>query len=157
MLSNKFVQKGFTLIELIVVIAIVAVVASAALTSLGSFSQNTYLIDSTDQTLTLLRKAQARAINGLNGSNWSIEFDAPSDQLTLFRGDDYASRDQSFDQVLAYPESVDLNNVSLGGGAATALTFVKTSGTTTAGSFELTNGVDTQQFTINSLGQIDVQ
>jgi prepilin-type N-terminal cleavage/methylation domain-containing protein len=105
-------QAGFTLIEVIVVIIIVGVIfAGISAISFGVLG-NSRLTVETDRVVETLRRAQSRSVNGLYDDVWSVH--VTSADITLYKGDDYATRDTSFDDQLELNSSVSssLNDVT---------------------------------------------
>lgn len=65
-------QKGFTLIEIMMVLGIVIIAAMVVLTSLGQFARQRNLETSTRSLVALLRDAQNRAIGQEDGRYWGV-------------------------------------------------------------------------------------
>ena len=67
-------QSAFTLIELLIVIAIVGILAAASIPVFSSFTNSQRLSQAAKQVKQDLRSVQNRAINGVEGKAWGIEF-----------------------------------------------------------------------------------
>ncbi len=97
-------QKGFTLVEVIVVMAIVSTLFAISIVSLNTFQQNTFQNTSEDVFISDLKLQQLKSMTGDNNSTSSFEpfgihFEANS--YTLFRGDTYSASDpENFTVVL---------------------------------------------------------
>ena len=70
---------GFTLIELLIVIAIIGVLSAISIPSFSNFNNNQRLSQAAKQVKNDLRSAQNRALNGIAGMAWGIEFDVGTD------------------------------------------------------------------------------
>ena len=97
-------MKGFTLIELLIVIGILAIVAVFSLPFLQTFQVSSDLNTYVNTIQKTLRRAQHQSIAGQYNSSWGVYFDNGTKVFVLFKGDDYAVRDQEFDQPTDYPE-----------------------------------------------------
>lgn len=97
-------SKGFTLIELIIVMAILAVVGALSVPFIQSFQVSSNLSTHTTTITQTLRRAQQQAIAGQNSSSWGVYFDDGVKMFILFLGNDFATRDQSYDLATDYPE-----------------------------------------------------
>jgi prepilin-type N-terminal cleavage/methylation domain-containing protein len=97
-------DKGFTLIELLIVFAILVVVAALSVPFIQSFQVSSDLYTHADTITKTLRLAQQKAITGQEGSSWGVYFGNGAKKFILFRGDDYALRDQGYDQEEVYPD-----------------------------------------------------
>lgn len=143
-------QAGFTLIEVIIVIIIVGVIfAGISAVSFGVLG-NSRLTVETDRVIETLRRAQSRSVNGLYDDVWSVH--VTSSDVTLYKGDDYGTRDTSFDDQLDLNTSV---NSSL-----SDVTFkFKTGATDDTGAITLTSSTsgDSRTININSAGLVSKQ
>lgn len=89
-------QKGFTLVEVIVVMAIVSTLFAISIVSLNTFQQNTFQNTSEDVFLSDLKLQQLKSMTGDNNSTatfeeFGIHFETNS--YTLFRGNSYSASD----------------------------------------------------------------
>lgn len=65
-------NKGFTLIEILIVIAIVAILAAATTPFLSRFILVANFDSTSDRFIGSIRKAQAHAMDGRNNETWGI-------------------------------------------------------------------------------------
>lgn len=143
-------QAGFTLIEVIIVIIIVGVIFAGISTISFGVLGNSRLTVETDRVVETLRRAQSRSVNGLYDDVWSVR--VTSSDVTLYKGDDYGTRDTSFDDQLDLNASV---NSSL-----SDVTFkFKTGATDDTGAITLTSSTsgDSRTININSAGLVSKQ
>ena len=112
-------MKSFTLIEVLVVIAVIFIVVALVVVSYRPSEKNLDLNSSTEKIINALMVAQNKTLASEGASQYGVYFDlAPvPHQYILFKGGNYASRDTSFDQINKVPESVEIYNLNLGGGA----------------------------------------
>jgi len=102
-------MRGFTLIELLIVIGIFVIVGALSAPFLQSFQVSSDLYTHAYTINKTLRRAQQQAIIGKNGSSWGVYFDNGAKKFVLFKGQDYLTRDQSFDQEIEYPQSFSVS------------------------------------------------
>ncbi|MFH1632230.1 MAG: prepilin-type N-terminal cleavage/methylation domain-containing protein [bacterium] len=141
-------NRGFTLVEVLVVVAILALIVFIA-TGLGAntLTKNQIGIE-TDQMISLLRRAQARSVSGYQDDVWGVHL--TSTDYTLFKSNDYATRDTSFDEVYNLPSSLSAS------GLTDVVFEIRTGETTDTGTITLTLSAsgETSTLTINSNGRI---
>ena len=150
-------KKGFTLLELIIVIAVLGIVAGGAFAVFSSFITNTYVDNTTQEIVNVLRKANTDSIARLYDLNWGVHFDDITSKFTFFAGDSYDTRNMQYDEATNLPLSVTFSQISLNGGGKDIL-FRKISGDTTQyGSLKVRSASGRERIiTINQLGQIEI-
>jgi len=93
-LSTGFTHKGVTLIELLLVIS--------------NFLVRNNLQNKVNEVVSTLRTAQLNSISSKGDSRWGVT--ATTDDIILFRGDSYASRDPTYDEKFSIPKSVTVTS-----------------------------------------------
>ncbi|HDZ54299.1 MAG TPA: hypothetical protein ENI19_02025 [Candidatus Nealsonbacteria bacterium] len=124
-------MKSFTLIEVLVIIGIMVILMVLALPAYRSFQNELDLNNSTEEIINTLRIAQNKTLASEGASQYGVYFDQTTSphQYTLFKGNDYASRNSSFDKIHKLPKSVEISDISLNGGESEII-FDRISGTT---------------------------
>lgn len=149
-------NRAFTLIETIAVLAIIGVIVQFSIVVYRSSVGGSYLVRASDELEQNLRRAQQFSSSGYQDSDWGMYLDTstPSHRYVIFKGNAYASRDQSFDEVYELPNAISLSSIDVGGGQE--VIFLKPHGTTNQiGSVTLQNLEGrSAQVLINSLGRI---
>ena len=103
-------QQGFTLIEVLLVMGILVAVSGLAIPFLFSYQTSSDLITYADQAQRILRRAQWQAVTGQNGDGWGVYFNNDQRQFILFKGADFDSRDQDYDQIVDYPAGLNFSS-----------------------------------------------
>lgn len=156
---NSKYTKGFTLIELLVVISIGAMLALLSVPLFNSIIFNEDLNSSVETILSSVRTAQARAINGKNGTKHGVYFDNSSvpSKYILFEGDIFTPGDPN-NVEYDISERITITNLNLNG-STNYILFNKFSGETdNFGSITFQNNIDdSQSITINQIGVSDIQ
>lgn len=119
---------AFTLIELLVVLGIVAVITVATAVSLFPAKNTQELKDATTEIGTLLREAQSRSVNQLQGATWGVHFDNADPNApfyALFSGTYSTSTRVG---VYPLPTGVLFDPASLASGATLDITFAQITG-----------------------------
>jgi len=102
-------KTGFTLVELLIVLGIVIVVSILSIPFIQSFQDSSDLQTYADNLNYVLRRAHQQAVNGQNNSSWGVYFNEAGKNFTLFKGDSFATRDQSYDQAFDYPNIFNIS------------------------------------------------
>lgn len=96
------IKKGFTLLETFLVIGFISIIATLALPYYHDFQVRNDLETSLDVTVQTLRRAQFLATSGDSNTHWGVSLQ--NDQMILFSGTNYASRDPLKDDIFPiYP------------------------------------------------------
>ena len=111
-------QRGFTLVELLIIVAIISILFSVSILAFRNFQRESDLTDSAEEIINILRLAQNKTLASKEASKWGVYFNlsAVPYQYTLFKGIDYLSRDNSFDEIYKLPKGVEIFATDLGGG-----------------------------------------
>ncbi len=143
--------------EIILVIAIFSILIAASIPFYQSFQISYELDSAVDELVQNLRRAQNLAKSSKGDSTYGLYFVSGSGgEYTLFRGDDYASRNSSYDEIYSFSDNLFLS-YSLGGGQE--LVFSKVRGLPdNTGTVSITgiNG-ESKTIAINSQGRIKIQ
>lgn len=124
--SNNM-PKSFTLIEALVTVGILTILASLIIPVFYFFQKESDLNNSVQEIINMLRLAQNKTLASEGASQWGIYFF--SNQYVLFKGNNFASREISFDEISRLPESVEIYLTDLNGGSSEAV-FDRILGTT---------------------------
>lgn len=140
-------QKGFTLVELIVVVGLVVILISVSLFSYNSFFTTDVLRSAKFEVMENLRLAETEAREGKNNSAFGIYFE-PS-RYTLYQGNSYSARSAGQDIVFDLSNGIRISNLS-------EINFAEKTGLpSAAGSLILTGrGNKTETIFINQSGLI---
>ena len=101
-------QKGFTLVELLLVIALILIVAVPSLMFGGNFMGSMYTDDAAQNFKSALIEARGNAMSGKENSPWGVKLE--QGEFLVFAGDSYASRDSQFDTGYAINRNVNIAN-----------------------------------------------
>ena len=141
-------DRGFTLVEVLLSVAILTLLMGISLPVYETFVRRNDLDISTQNIVSSLRRAStnARAVNG--DSTWGVRIQ--SSGLTLYKGTSYVTRDATYDETTSIPSTIALSGIS-------EVTFAKLSGApTTTGAITLTSTTnDTRTMTVNAKGTVD--
>jgi prepilin-type N-terminal cleavage/methylation domain-containing protein len=133
-------QKGFTLIELLISIAVISLIVGVSAFGASQLAKQLYLAPADSAITHVLTTAARHARNGIGDSAWGvyIPYDETTRQSTeaiLYKGTNYASRDQSADISFPIAETTRFTTMNLSGASATngndhEVNFTKHSGDT---------------------------
>lgn len=140
-------KGGFTLFEIIFAMAIFAILIGLSL-PVGLDSYRHYLLTSeVGNFLNILRRAQALSFANLNSSGHGISLQGSN--YIIFQGANYASRNQSLDEVCPHAADIIVTGPS-------EVDFAAISGNPNASStFIFTNDVGSRTISINHEGTIN--
>ena len=93
-------QKGFTLIELMIVVVLIFLFSSLTFPVSYSFFHKFAISDQARNIESSLRKAQAVAIAGRGDSSSGVKFSQTG--YTLFEGESYLDRRSAMDMIIAF-------------------------------------------------------
>ena len=152
-MEKKFLQKGVSVIEILIIIAIISALIAVIALPFGSFRSRQALENTTALAVSVLTEARARTMAGLGDTNYSVLFEA--NQLTLFSGPTYSSSHPD-NEVFVYEQPVTLQSISVSGGGS-KITFDRLKGTTSnSGSVILTiPSGDTRSLSVSGSGSIN--
>lgn len=147
-MMKRYKKLSFTLIEILLSTALIAVIAAFSSPILFGFLANDYLYDSENLLIMSLKRAQLMSQGNLLDSNFGVKFQTAS--ITIFKGDSYATRDTSYDEIYEIPSTITVSGL-------TEILFSKFSGyPSSTGNIIITaNTGDSKTVTINSKGGLD--
>ena len=122
---------GFTIIELLTVIGILIVLTTMSIPAFRSFQKESDLTNTTEEIINILRFAQNKTLASEENSQWGVWFSTSTtpQEYILFKGENYISRDPSYDETHKIPEKIELYEINLTGGG-TEVVFDKVVGST---------------------------
>ncbi len=135
---NSSKIKSFTLIEIVVIIGILVILMAIAFSGFDIFRKEIVLKNNTEEIINAVRFAQSKTLASEGAGQWGVFFDVSvfPNQYTLFKGVNYSSRDNSFDEIHKISEAVEIYEINLAGG--NEVVFEKLSGATSqAGTISL--------------------
>ncbi len=100
-------RRGFALVEMLLVIGIIGALTVLSLPALREYSIRSDLDNATQQATQGLGRAKLKSQNGDKDSAWG--FYVPNG--TLYKGQSYAARDPSFDEVYPMPSTIAVSGL----------------------------------------------
>lgn len=138
-MNNIRWRRGFTFIELITVVAIVLTLGVISSVFYINFFNQNAVLNTTDQLVGELRKAQIYAMSGRQNTNWGVK--VGSNKITLF-----ATSSATFDESFTVNQNISF-------GAFSQVVFTKTTGLPDATqSITVSNGTNFKTVTVNAQG-----
>jgi len=125
-------HKGFTLIEILIVIAIIIILVGISFPFLRGFQKESDLVNSSEKIVSSLRLAQNKTLASKQSGQWGVFFATSTEpnEVVLFRGEDYQSRDIDFDVVYQLADSVEIYEINLNEQGIEEVVFYPIIGTT---------------------------
>lgn len=119
--ATSNIQKSFTLIEVLVVIGVMLILFVTTVVGLRLFQKKSDLDINAQGIISILRVAQSKTLASEEESQYGVYFDDTTtpNQYILFKGDSYINRDNSYDKVYKFPDSVEISQINLGEGKET--------------------------------------
>lgn len=143
-------KAGLTLIELLMAIAAIMLLGGLSIPYFMSFQIASGSDTAGQEIVQSLRRAKIKALAAENDDNWGLAI--KNQQITIFKGSIFDSRDQSFDEVFDLPPTITASGL-------TEIYFSKLSGTpSTVGTINLIDtNLKQKNISINSNGTADFQ
>lgn len=150
-MNRLLLQKGFTLMELIIIIGLTIILAALVTPLYNNIQSQAQLDDDLALLVQTLRQARTSSVSGEQGTSWGVYFTSSS--FTFFQGTDYSSRNQSYDISYDLSTAVTLTEDFIG----EELIFAKYSGTPgQTGVITLNHAVEgIRQISVNELGIVE--
>ncbi len=140
-------QKGFTILEIVIVVAMFAIIAIITMPVILSYFNVQNVDDAAATMIVTLRQARTQAMYQKNDSAFGVKFTTSS--YTLFQGSSYESRTLSEDLTTTLPVSITVSGLS-------DVVFTKRTGIpSTTGTITIQSGDSTRSIQINSQGLIE--
>lgn len=164
-------NKGFSLIELLIAISLITVLAGFAIPSFSEFNRRQILKQAASQIVSDIRTMQNNANSGVGGRIWGITFTTGEDSYYLFKCTELGTGNSCAEDCASPITKVCEDKFFDGNVTASSTgTYIFTSipgkvyntadGTppippiTSAETITVTDGIDTQTITINAVGNI---
>lgn len=140
-------MKGFTLVEVIISFGIVAVIAGMSAPVYKIMQQKNDLATAEFAVASTLRRAQLLAQAAKGDSDWGVHIE--NYQITVFKGQDYSSRDVNSDEVFSISPHISTSGL-------TDIIFNQLTGfPELTGLITLSAPDDSRNITINERGSIE--
>lgn len=122
-------QRYFTLVEFLIIISVIFVLIVLGVINFRLFQKEFILQNTSEEIINVLRLAQSKTLASEGANNWGVYFETSTSphQYILFKGERFALRDASSDEVHKLPNSVEIYEINLGGG--NEVLFERVSGT----------------------------
>lgn len=142
-------NKGFTLIEVLLSIALLGLLVAFSLPVFFSFQTKNDFDIAGHTTIRTLRRAEFLAQSNERDSGWGVKIE--NSGITLFKGSSYVGRDTSFDEVTSFSSS------RIGVTGASEIVFSKMTGVPSAVSTTTlsTDTGETMNIIVNAKGIIN--
>lgn len=139
-------MKGFTLIEVLLTISLVAIAAMMSSIFYGRFIFSQSIMVVSDQLEGSLREAQAYSMAGKDNVQWGVAIEAQN--IILFQGDSFATRDREMDTVSTIDHGVTV-------AASSETVFARMTGVPdTQTVFVISDGHETKTYTLGASGAL---
>jgi prepilin-type N-terminal cleavage/methylation domain-containing protein len=140
-------NKGFTLIELILVVVLMSIITAMSATFYTRFINQNAVLNTVDQLVGEMHKAQIYAMSGKQNSSWGVNYGAQT--ITLYSGNSYGARNSAFDETFSVNATVSVSGM-------TDLNFARATGLPSVSPTATISGANnTKTITINSQGGIN--
>lgn len=112
---SNFKKKGFTLIEILLVIGILVILTAIFVFTFRFFQKESDLTNTTEEVIDTLRLSRNKTLASQEASRYGVYFNSTlsPNQYTLFKGENYVSRDVSFDEIHKIPKLIEIFEIDL--------------------------------------------
>lgn len=141
-------NRGFTIIELLLVVSIVAVISGLSVPFYGRFLTQNAVSNTVDQLVASFHKAQFYAMMSRksNASGWGVNFG--SQTITLYQGATYASRNTALDETYTVNNNITVSGMS-------DVNFSRISGVPSSSvTVTITGNGNSKAVTLNAVGMV---
>lgn len=147
-------QKGFTLLEVILIMGILAILTTVGFGYYRNFARSIELESATNTLIADLKTAQAKSMAGTDNRKWGIHIvNGASDYYEMFSTPTtYADATASVSETTYLPNGVVFSSPAEGN--TRDVLFTKITGTATASSVSLNFESTTRMITIKGVGTI---
>ncbi len=143
-IAARCLTSGFSLIELLLVIAIIGIISTFSTSFYSRFIMQNAAFNTGDQLVGDFRRAQILAMMGRQNSNWGVNITGAT--LTLYMGNNYASRNTDFDEEFSLNPNISISGMS-------DVNFARITGLpSTTPNITISGSGSTQNISINAQG-----
>lgn len=111
-------DSGISFIEMIMVVAILVILISITAPVFIFFQRGLEFNNNIEETINVLKIARNKTLASEGASQYGVYFDNTSSphQYILFKGESFALRDNSFDEISNLSDNTEVYNIDLNGG-----------------------------------------
>lgn len=111
-------NSGISFIEMIMVVAILVILISITAPVFVFFQRGLEFNNNIEEIISVLRIARNKALASEGSSQYGVYFDntGSTHQYILFKGESFASRDNSFDEIYNLSDNIEVYDIDLNGG-----------------------------------------
>jgi len=108
-------NSGISFIEIIMVVAILVILISITAPVFIFFQRGLEFNNNIEETINVLRIARSKTLASEGASQYGVYFDNTSSphQYILFKGESFALRDNSFDEINNLPDNIEVYDIDL--------------------------------------------
>ena len=117
-MKKTVVNSGISFIEMIMVVAILVILISIAAPVFIFFQRGLEFNNNIEETINVLKIARNKTLASEGASQYGVYFDntSSSHQYILFKGESFALRDNSFDEINNLSDDIEIYDINLNGG-----------------------------------------
>ena len=149
-------NKGFTLIEILIAVGIMALLFGLSAQPLLTFYRNIRFQGAVENVLTMLDEARKSTLSSYNSSQYGVHFE--TNRVVLFRGATFTEPNPENEEY-NFSDIIEISTISLAGGVDDVI-FERISGETSAtGTIEvslLAGSTTSKLITVHGSGLVEV-